>query len=115
MSEIDMDACSDDEFILGQIENGENITTPTDCELKESEEIQEDIQPEEDDPEARKTQYDAIIKRLDELADNVKNEELSLDEALAIYEEAVNLSLSAVELSEEDVDGVIDDSDYSLN
>ncbi len=42
--------------------------------------------------------------RLDEIVDAVSAEDVTLDEALALYEEAVKLGLSACDLSERDVE-----------
>ncbi|WP_165044507.1 exodeoxyribonuclease VII small subunit [Adlercreutzia sp. ZJ138] len=45
-----------------------------------------------------------VQKRLDEILDAVNDEETSLDEALALCEEAVGLGLRASDMLEEDVD-----------
>lgn len=50
------------------------------------------------------TSFDAVRNRLDEIVDAVNAEGISLDEALALYEEAVKLGLSACDLSELDVE-----------
>ncbi len=47
--------------------------------------------------------FDAIKDRLNEIADEVAQEGISLDEALALYEEAVTLGLRACDVSEEDI------------
>lgn len=44
-----------------------------------------------------------IKKRLNEIADQVANTDLPLEEALTLYEEAVNLGLHATNLLEEDI------------
>lgn len=44
-----------------------------------------------------------IKKRLNEIADQVSNTDLPLEEALTLYEEAVNLGLHATNLLEEDI------------
>lgn len=41
--------------------------------------------------------------RLSEIADEVSSDDISLDEALALYEEAVTLGLAACDLSEQDI------------
>lgn len=48
--------------------------------------------------------FDDIRTRLDQIVDEVSEEGISLDEALALYEEAVKLGLSACDLSEQDVE-----------
>lgn len=50
---------------------------------------------------ARET-LDDVQKRLDEILDVVNDEETSLDEALALCEEAVGLGLRASDMLEED-------------
>ena len=45
--------------------------------------------------------YDQVRDRLDEIVEAVNAPGISLDEALALYEEAVKLGLSACDLSEE--------------
>lgn len=47
--------------------------------------------------------FDAIKDRLDEIANEVAEEGISLDDALALYEEAVRLGLRACDVSEEDI------------
>ncbi len=47
--------------------------------------------------------FDGVRSRLDEIADEVNREGISLDEALALYEEAVQLGLKACDLSESDL------------
>lgn len=41
--------------------------------------------------------------RLNEIADEISNTDISLDEALTLYEEAVSLGLEACDLSEQDI------------
>ena len=48
--------------------------------------------------------FEAVRTRLDEIVDAVSAEDVTLDEALALYEEAVKLGLSACDLSEKDVE-----------
>ena len=47
--------------------------------------------------------FEAMKSRLDEIADEVSAEGISLDEALALYEEAVKLGLAACDVSEADI------------
>lgn len=47
--------------------------------------------------------FPSVRERLDEIAQEVAREDISLDEALALYEEAVKLGLAACELSEADL------------
>ncbi|MCI8469391.1 MAG: exodeoxyribonuclease VII small subunit [Eggerthellaceae bacterium] len=56
--------------------------------------------------EERET-FDAVKTRLDEILEAVTAEDVSLDDALALYEEAVKLGLSACDLSEKDVDAAL--------
>lgn len=46
--------------------------------------------------------FEAVRTRLEEIVEEVNAEGISLDEALALYEEAVKLGLSACDLSEQD-------------
>jgi len=55
--------------------------------------------------------FDQLRSRLDEIVDEVNAEGISLDEALALYEEAVKLGLSACDLSEKDALSVLDSSE----
>lgn len=48
--------------------------------------------------------FEAVKSRLDEIVDAVGNEELALDDALALYEEAVGLGLRASDLLEENIE-----------
>lgn len=47
--------------------------------------------------------FDAVKERLERIAEEVAQEDIPLDEALALYEEAVSLGLSACDLSEADL------------
>lgn len=47
--------------------------------------------------------FEAMKTRLDEIAEEVSAEGISLDEALALYEEAVKLGLAACDVSEADI------------
>ena len=47
--------------------------------------------------------FDDLKARLDEIVSEVSNEDISLDDALALYEEAVNIGLAACESSELDI------------
>lgn len=53
--------------------------------------------------------FDQVRSRLDEIVDEVNAEGISLDEALALYEEAVKLGLSACDLSEKDALAVLEE------
>ena len=55
--------------------------------------------------------YDDVRARLDEIVDEVNAEGVGLDDALALYEEAVKLGLLACDLSEEDALALMDSSD----
>ena len=55
--------------------------------------------------------YDDVRARLDEIVDAVNAEGVGLDDALALYEEAVKLGLLACDLSEEDALALMDSSD----
>lgn len=44
-----------------------------------------------------------VKERLDEIVDEVSREDISLDDALTLYEEAVKLGLGACNLSENDI------------
>ena len=61
--------------------------------------------------------FDQVKTRLDEIVDAVGSEEMPLDEALSLYEEAVGLGLRASELLEENIeardaeDGAEDEAD----
>lgn len=47
--------------------------------------------------------FEAMKSRLDEIVEEVSAEGISLDEALALYEEAVKLGLAACDVSEADI------------
>lgn len=53
--------------------------------------------------------FDEAKARLDEIADAVEDSAISLDDALALYEEAVKIGLHACEVSEQDVLAVDED------
>lgn len=44
--------------------------------------------------------FNTVKARLDEIADEVARDDISLDDALALYEEAVQLGLRACDISE---------------
>lgn len=48
--------------------------------------------------------FEAVKVRLDEIVEAVSDDDLSLDEALALYEEAVGLGLRASDLLEEGIE-----------
>lgn len=48
--------------------------------------------------------FEAVKSRLDEIVDAVSSDELELDAALALYEEAVGLGLRASDLLEENIE-----------
>lgn len=56
------------------------------------------------DADAQESGFDAVKKRLAEIADAVDDEGLSLDDALDLYEEAVSLGLQASDLLEVGID-----------
>ncbi len=47
--------------------------------------------------------FDEVKARLDEIVEQISEDGISLDESLALYEEAVRLGLEACDLSETDV------------
>ena len=53
--------------------------------------------------------FDAVKERLEQIAEEVAREGLPLDDALALYEEAVQLGLAACDLSEADLGQDADD------
>jgi exodeoxyribonuclease VII small subunit len=53
------------------------------------------------------TSYDDVSTRLNEILDEVNAEGVSLDDALALYEEAVQLGLRACDLSEEGAEALL--------
>lgn len=48
--------------------------------------------------------FEAVKSRLDEIVDAVNDDDLPLDDALALYEEAVALGLRASDLLEENIE-----------
>lgn len=60
--------------------------------------------------------FEAVKGRLDEIVDAVNDDELPLDEALALYEEAVALGLRASDMLEENIEAqrAADDADAAL-
>ena len=50
------------------------------------------------------TTYAEVKERLDEIVDAVNDDDLSIEDALALYEEAVGLGLAASDLIERDID-----------
>ena len=52
--------------------------------------------------------YDQVRDRLDEIVEAVSAPGISLDDALALYEEAVKLGLSACDLSEEGAEELLE-------
>lgn len=57
--------------------------------------------------------YDQVRDRLDEIVEAVSAPGISLDDALALYEEAVKLGLSACDLSEEGAEALLEQDDAS--
>lgn len=51
--------------------------------------------------------FEDVHERLSEIVDEVSAEDISLDDALKLYEEAVKLGLSACDLSEQDLDAFL--------
>lgn len=51
--------------------------------------------------------FEDVHERLSEIVDEVSAEDISLDDALKLYEEAVKLGLSACDLSEPDLDAFL--------
>lgn len=58
--------------------------------------------------------YDQVRDRLDEIVEAVSAPGISLDEALALYEEAVKLGLSACDLSEESAEELLEQDAANL-
>lgn len=64
--------------------------------------------------------FEAVKTRLDEIVDAVSDDELALDDALALYEEAVGLGLRASDLLEDNietqqsVEGADEVSDFTI-
>jgi exodeoxyribonuclease VII small subunit len=55
--------------------------------------------------EAQNT-FDGVSARLREIADAVSDEDISLDDALSLYEEAIKLGTQAADLCEEGIESV---------
>lgn len=51
--------------------------------------------------------FEDVQARLNQIVDEVSAEDISLDDALKLYEEAVKLGLSACDLSEQDIDAFL--------
>ena len=51
--------------------------------------------------------FEDVHERLSEIVEEVSAEDISLDDALKLYEEAVKLGLSACDLSEQDLDAFL--------
>lgn len=51
--------------------------------------------------------FEDVQARLSQIVDEVSSEDISLDDALKLYEEAVKLGLSACDLSEQDIDAYL--------
>lgn len=51
--------------------------------------------------------FEDVQARLTQIVDEVSAEDISLDDALRLYEEAVKLGLSACDLSEQDIDAYL--------
>lgn len=47
--------------------------------------------------------FDALKQRLDEIITEVERDDISLDDALSLYEEAVNIGIAACDASELDI------------
>ena len=58
--------------------------------------------------------YDQVRDRLEEIVEAVSAPGISLDEALALYEEAVKLGLSACDLSEEGAEELLEQDAANL-
>ena len=59
--------------------------------------------------------FDTLKTRLDEIVSEVSSEDISLDEALRLYDEAVNIGLAACDASEDGLDSVSGVSDEEGN
>lgn len=55
--------------------------------------------------------YQSAKSRLEEILEEVGKDDISLDDALDLYEEAVKLSLAACDMSESDLDLALDDGE----
>ncbi len=58
--------------------------------------------------------FSSVKERLNEIVDEISSEDISLDDALTLYEEAVKLGLAACDLSEADLSEV-ENTDEALN
>ena len=65
-------------------------------------------------PDSNAASYDQVRDRLDEIVEAVNAPGISLDEALALYEEAVKLGLSACDLSEEGAEELLEQDAANL-
>ena len=65
-------------------------------------------------PDSNAASYDQVRDRLDEIVEAVSAPGISLDEALALYEEAVKLGLSACDLSEEGAEELLEQDAANL-
>lgn len=65
-------------------------------------------------PDSNAASYDQVRDRLDEIVEAVSAPGISLDEALALYEEAVKLGLSACDLSEEGAEELLEQDASNL-
>lgn len=54
--------------------------------------------------EADRPNFESVHERLNQIVEEVSAEDISLDDALKLYEEAVKLGLSACDLSEQDIE-----------
>lgn len=54
--------------------------------------------------EAERPNFESVHERLNQIVEEVSAEDISLDDALKLYEEAVKLGLSACDLSEQDIE-----------
>lgn len=59
--------------------------------------------------------FSSVKARLDEIVDEISQEGVSLDDALALYEEAVKLGLAACDLSEADIMPPDGDADLAVD
>ena len=51
--------------------------------------------------------FESVQERLNQIVDEVSAEDISLDDALKLYEEAVKLGLAACDLSEADLEAAV--------
>lgn len=57
--------------------------------------------------EGDRARFESVHERLNQIVEEVSAEDISLDDALKLYEEAVKLGLSACDLSEQDIEAHI--------